>query len=44
MFGPDTHICMQEVITGNLTKLPGCNPLQFGPGNATMYTDATCPH
>jgi hypothetical protein len=35
---------MQEVISGNLTKLPGCNPLQLGPGNATMYTDANCPH
>jgi hypothetical protein len=33
-----------EVITGNLTKLPGCNPLQAGPANATMYTEANCPN
>jgi hypothetical protein len=42
--GFDTYMSAQEVVAGNLTKLPGCNPLQAGPGNATMYTDATCPH
>jgi hypothetical protein len=34
---------VNEVISGNLTKLPGCNPVQYGPGNATIYTDANCP-
>ena len=23
--------------------LPGCNPIQPGPGSATLYTDANCP-
>jgi len=33
-----------ETITGNLTKLPGCNPLQYGPQNSTLYSDSNCPH
>ncbi|KAJ7032549.1 hypothetical protein C8F04DRAFT_1261843 [Mycena alexandri] len=32
-----------EVINGTLAKLPGCNPLQYGPQDATIYTPATCP-
>lgn len=24
-------------INGPLAKLPGCNPLQYGPGDATLY-------
>ncbi|KAF8305629.1 hypothetical protein DL93DRAFT_2120902 [Clavulina sp. PMI_390] len=34
---------VKETITGNLAKLPGCNPIQNGPANATIYTDANCP-
>ncbi|KAJ7073580.1 hypothetical protein C8F01DRAFT_1271222, partial [Mycena amicta] len=34
---------VNEVINGTLAKLPGCNPLQFGPQDATIYTAATCP-
>ncbi|KAF8169957.1 hypothetical protein K438DRAFT_1982857 [Mycena galopus ATCC 62051] len=34
---------MNEVINGTLTKLPGCNPLQYGPGPATIYNDSNCP-
>jgi len=34
---------VNETITGNLTKLPGCNPLQAGPGPATIYSDSACP-
>ncbi|KAB5594541.1 WSC domain containing protein [Ceratobasidium theobromae] len=32
-----------ETIDGKLAKLPGCNPLQYGPGDAALYTDANCP-
>ncbi|KAJ7680105.1 hypothetical protein B0H17DRAFT_1206094 [Mycena rosella] len=32
-----------ETIGGQLAKLPGCNPLQFGPGDATIFSAATCP-
>ncbi|KAG6832002.1 hypothetical protein H0H92_006037 [Tricholoma furcatifolium] len=32
-----------EQIDGVLEKLPGCNPLQYGPGDATLYTDSDCP-
>ncbi|KAF7359970.1 WSC domain protein [Mycena venus] len=34
---------VNEVINGTLTKLPGCNPLQFGPEDATIFNDANCP-
>ncbi|KAG7444593.1 uncharacterized protein BT62DRAFT_920916 [Guyanagaster necrorhizus] len=34
---------VNEDTEGTLAKLPGCNPLQYGPGDATMYTDAKCP-
>ncbi|EIW82574.1 hypothetical protein CONPUDRAFT_120670 [Coniophora puteana RWD-64-598 SS2] len=27
----------------NLSKLPGCNPLQAGPQNATLYSTSNCP-
>ncbi|KIJ60662.1 hypothetical protein HYDPIDRAFT_189927 [Hydnomerulius pinastri MD-312] len=32
-------------ITGGqpLSALPGCNPLQSGPGDATLYYDNNCP-
>ncbi|KAJ6492538.1 hypothetical protein C8R47DRAFT_432028 [Mycena vitilis] len=33
----------KEVVNGTLTKLPGCNPIQSGPRNATIYTEANCP-
>ncbi|KAJ7240636.1 hypothetical protein B0H12DRAFT_51867 [Mycena haematopus] len=35
---------VNEVINGTLAKLPGCNPLQYGPGNATLYTASNCPN
>ncbi|KAJ7896638.1 hypothetical protein B0H14DRAFT_2558007 [Mycena olivaceomarginata] len=34
---------VKEVINGTLAKLPGCNPLQFGPQDATIFNDANCP-
>ncbi|PBK62265.1 hypothetical protein ARMSODRAFT_964281 [Armillaria solidipes] len=34
---------VNEDTEGTLAKLPGCNPIQKGPGNATIYTDAQCP-
>ncbi|KAG8758416.1 hypothetical protein FRC12_010016, partial [Ceratobasidium sp. 428] len=34
---------VKETIDGKLAKLPGCNPLQYGPGDATIYSDANCP-
>ncbi|QRV96129.1 hypothetical protein RhiJN_24147 [Ceratobasidium sp. AG-Ba] len=34
---------VKETIDGQLAKLPGCNPIQAGPGDATLYTDANCP-
>ncbi|KAJ6459050.1 hypothetical protein C8R45DRAFT_1064677 [Mycena sanguinolenta] len=34
---------VNEAINGTLTQLPGCNPLQYGPGDATLYTPANCP-
>ncbi|KAG8990883.1 hypothetical protein FRB90_001582 [Tulasnella sp. 427] len=32
-----------EPINGPMAKLPGCNPLQYGPGDATLYSTANCP-
>jgi hypothetical protein len=34
---------VNEAVAGTLSKLPGCNPLQYGPGNATLYLDSNCP-
>ncbi|KIM43436.1 hypothetical protein M413DRAFT_381186 [Hebeloma cylindrosporum] len=34
---------VNEVIDGSLKKLPGCNPLQTGPQDATIYSDNNCP-
>lgn len=34
---------VQEEIQGPLAKLPGCNPLQTGPQDATLYSDSNCP-
>ncbi|KAL0571171.1 hypothetical protein V5O48_010786 [Marasmius crinis-equi] len=34
---------VNEPVNGVLDKLPGCNPIQAGPGDATLYTDANCP-
>ncbi|KAG8723738.1 hypothetical protein FRC09_001945 [Ceratobasidium sp. 395] len=35
---------VKESIDGQLAKLPGCNPIQAGPGDATLYTDTSCPN
>ncbi|KAH7107474.1 hypothetical protein BKA62DRAFT_683507 [Auriculariales sp. MPI-PUGE-AT-0066] len=34
---------IDEPTTGVLKRLPGCNPLQYGPEDAKMYSDANCP-
>ncbi|EGN96084.1 hypothetical protein SERLA73DRAFT_59220 [Serpula lacrymans var. lacrymans S7.3] len=35
---------VNEPINGApLAKLPGCNPIQPGPGDATLYSDSNCP-
>jgi len=34
---------VQETVQGRLKQLPGCNPIQAGPGDATMFTSANCP-
>ncbi|KAJ7678764.1 hypothetical protein B0H17DRAFT_944121 [Mycena rosella] len=34
---------LSSLCSGALAKLPGCNPLQFGPGDATIFSAATCP-
>ncbi|KIY72101.1 hypothetical protein CYLTODRAFT_389321 [Cylindrobasidium torrendii FP15055 ss-10] len=34
---------VDEEYDGPLDKLPGCNPLQLGPEDAAMHTDANCP-
>ncbi|KAG8728129.1 hypothetical protein FRC12_021989 [Ceratobasidium sp. 428] len=35
---------VKEAVDGAvLAKLPGCNPIQAGPGDATMYTEKNCP-
>jgi hypothetical protein len=33
---------VNEAIDGQLDKLPGCNPLQAGPQDATLRSDAGC--
>ncbi|KAF8158279.1 hypothetical protein B0H34DRAFT_846084 [Crassisporium funariophilum] len=38
-----TPAIVKETIDGKLAKLPGCNPIQSGPGDATMYSDSNCP-
>ena len=37
-YGQSCHVTPQvnEVVSGNLTQLPGCNPVKFGPAAATM--------
>ncbi|KAG7093489.1 hypothetical protein E1B28_007163 [Marasmius oreades] len=35
---------VNEAVNGTLSKLPGCNPIQTGPGDATLYTEANCPN
>ncbi|KAI3610099.1 wsc domain [Moniliophthora roreri] len=34
---------VNEEVKGPFAKLPGCNPIQAGPGDATLYTTANCP-
>ncbi|KIJ30514.1 hypothetical protein M422DRAFT_234799 [Sphaerobolus stellatus SS14] len=34
---------VNEPVSGILTKLPGCNPIQRGPQNATLYSASNCP-
>jgi len=34
---------ISEATGGVLSKLPGCDPIQAGPENATFYTTADCP-
>jgi hypothetical protein len=38
-----TAVIVNETIDGVLTKLPGCNPIQAGPGDATLYSSSNCP-
>jgi len=33
----------ENVGGANMTALPGCNPIQAGPQDATIYSDASCP-
>jgi len=32
-----------EQVTGTMAALPGCNPIQAGPQDATLFSDASCP-
>ncbi|PPQ99226.1 hypothetical protein CVT24_009245 [Panaeolus cyanescens] len=34
---------VKDSFEGVLDKLPGCNPLQVGPDDATVYSDSSCP-
>ncbi|KAF8884527.1 hypothetical protein BD779DRAFT_779221 [Infundibulicybe gibba] len=34
---------VDEPIDGQLQRLPGCNPIQTGPGDATLYSSSNCP-
>ncbi|TFK68050.1 hypothetical protein BDN72DRAFT_888685 [Pluteus cervinus] len=34
---------VDEPTETNLTNLPGCNPIQPGPNEATLYSDSNCP-
>lgn len=34
---------INETTDGTLARLPGCNPIQKGPENATPYNDNNCP-
>ncbi|GLB38516.1 putative protein with domain of unknown function (DUF1996) [Lyophyllum shimeji] len=38
-----TNPVVNEPIDGTLSKLPGCNPIQPGPGDATLYSSSNCP-
>ncbi|KAF7419237.1 hypothetical protein PC9H_001824 [Pleurotus ostreatus] len=40
----DLAASVRESVVSNSTKLPGCNPLQAGPTDATGYTDDNCPN
>ncbi|KAH8101503.1 hypothetical protein BXZ70DRAFT_891712 [Cristinia sonorae] len=34
---------LREDVDGPMERLPGCNPLQAGPGDATLYSTDNCP-
>jgi hypothetical protein len=34
---------INEAVTGELEKLPGCNPVTYGPGEATPVSGSACP-
>ncbi|KAF9534478.1 hypothetical protein CPB83DRAFT_804460 [Crepidotus variabilis] len=34
---------VSESTNGTLARLPGCNPIQAGPSDATLYSDSNCP-
>ncbi|GAA5842608.1 hypothetical protein JCM9279_003637 [Rhodotorula babjevae] len=34
---------IDEVVTGTLDKLPGCNPVDYGPGEVTVCTEESPP-
>ncbi|KZP04108.1 hypothetical protein FIBSPDRAFT_915182 [Athelia psychrophila] len=34
---------IDEPVDGVLSQLPGCNPIQPGPQNATLYSTSNCP-
>ncbi|KAG8927410.1 hypothetical protein FRC03_009749 [Tulasnella sp. 419] len=38
-----TEVTPAENVNGPIPKLPGCNPLQYGPGDATLYPTSNCP-
>ncbi|KAF5347837.1 hypothetical protein D9758_013820 [Tetrapyrgos nigripes] len=39
-----TNPVVNEPVSGSpMAKLPGCNPIQTGPGDATLYNEANCP-
>ncbi|KAF4566439.1 hypothetical protein EYR36_011865 [Pleurotus pulmonarius] len=40
----DLPSSLRANVVSNSTKLPGCNPLQAGPMDATAYTDDDCPN
>ncbi|EIM85455.1 uncharacterized protein STEHIDRAFT_98994 [Stereum hirsutum FP-91666 SS1] len=40
------QVVVDETVGGDgiiLDRLPGCNPLQYGPEDATYYSDSNCP-
>lgn len=34
---------LSEDVQGPMARLPGCNPMQAGPGDATLYSTDNCP-